>query len=66
MGLTRGYTEARVRMQRRAPLPVLRRLRLMLQWRCVECNELLRVFGIEIARREGEPLAIGLDAPEHV
>jgi hypothetical protein len=27
----------------------------MLQARCVECNELLRDFGIEIARREGEP-----------
>jgi hypothetical protein len=40
---------------RRAPLPVLRRLRLMLQARCVECNELLRDFAIEIARREGEP-----------
>ncbi len=29
--------------------------RLMLQLRCVECNVLLRDFGIEIARREGEP-----------
>jgi hypothetical protein len=40
---------------RRAPVRVLRQLRLMLQARCVECNELLRDFGIEIARREGEP-----------
>jgi hypothetical protein len=43
------------RGHRRAPLPVLRQLRLMLQLRCVECNVLLRDFGIEIARREGEP-----------
>jgi hypothetical protein len=42
------------RRRGRAPLPVLRRLRLMLQARCVECNELLRDLGIEIARREGE------------
>jgi hypothetical protein len=27
----------------------------MLQARCVECNELWRDLGIEIARREGEP-----------
>jgi hypothetical protein len=41
---------------RRAPVRVLKQLHLMLQARCVECNELLRDFGIEIARREGEPL----------
>jgi hypothetical protein len=40
---------------RRAPVRVLKQLCLMLLARCVECNELLRDFGIEIARREGEP-----------
>jgi len=40
---------------RRAPIPVLKKLLLLLRLRCVECNELLRDFGIEIARREGEP-----------
>ena len=39
---------------RRAPVPVLKKLHLLLRLRCVECNELLRDFGIEIARREGE------------
>jgi hypothetical protein len=40
---------------RRAPVSVLKKLHLLLRLRCVECNELLRDFGIEIARREGEP-----------
>jgi hypothetical protein len=39
---------------RRAPVSVLKKLQLLLRLRCVECNELLRDFGIEIARREGE------------
>jgi hypothetical protein len=40
---------------RRAPKPVLRQLRLMLQARAAECNSLCREFDIEIARRDGEP-----------
>ena len=40
---------------RRAPVPVLKKLHRLLHLRCVACNELLRDFGIEIARREGEP-----------
>jgi len=40
---------------RRAPLSVLRQLHLMLQARAAECNSLWREFGIEIARRQGEP-----------
>jgi hypothetical protein len=40
---------------RRAPVPVLKKLLLLLRLRCVECNELLRDLAIEIARREGEP-----------
>jgi hypothetical protein len=41
---------------RRAPKHVLIKLRLMLQARAAQCNALCREFGIEIARREGEPL----------
>lgn len=41
---------------RRAPLSVLRQLRLMLQAHAAECNALWREYGIEIGRREGEPL----------
>jgi hypothetical protein len=40
---------------RRAPILVLKKLHRLLHLRCVECNELLRELGIEIARREGEP-----------
>jgi hypothetical protein len=40
---------------RRAPKAVLIKLRLMLQARAAECNTLWRLFGLEIARREGEP-----------
>ena|SRR6516162_1489672 len=40
---------------RRAPVSVLKKLHLLLRLRCVECNELLRDFANEIARREGEP-----------
>jgi hypothetical protein len=39
---------------RRAPVPVLRQLRLKLQARAAECNSLCREFDIEIARRDGE------------
>jgi hypothetical protein len=42
------------RRRGRAPVSVLRKLLLLLRLRCVECNELLRDLGIEIARREGE------------
>ena len=40
---------------RRAPVSVLKKLRQLLLMRCVECNELLRSFDLEIPRREGEP-----------
>src|SRR5271166_3600121 len=40
---------------RRAPVSVLKNLRLMLQARAAECYSLCREFDIEIARREGEP-----------
>jgi hypothetical protein len=39
---------------RRPPKHVLERVRLMLQARAAECNELWREYGVEIARREGE------------
>ncbi len=39
---------------RRAPLSVLRQVRLKLQARAAECNDIWRQLGIEIARREGE------------
>jgi hypothetical protein len=42
--------------RRRPPKPVLERVRLMLQARAAQCNELWREYGIEIARRDGEPL----------
>jgi hypothetical protein len=41
--------------RRRPPKHVLERVRLMLQARAAQCNELWRQFGIEITRREGEP-----------
>jgi hypothetical protein len=41
---------------RRPPKAVLEKVRLMLQARAAWCNELWREFGIEIARREGEPV----------
>jgi hypothetical protein len=41
--------------RRRAPLSVLRELRLLLQARAAECNALWGEIGNEIARREGEP-----------
>ena len=37
-----------------APKSLIIKLRLMLQARAAECNELWREFGIEIARRDGE------------
>jgi hypothetical protein len=40
---------------RRAPLPVVRRIHRLLQERAAECNDLWRLLGIEIVRREGEP-----------
>jgi len=40
---------------RRAPVPVLKSLRRMLQVRAAECSSLCRDFDLEIARREGEP-----------
>jgi hypothetical protein len=40
---------------RRAPVRVLRELRLQLQARGAECSSLCREFDIAIARREGEP-----------
>jgi len=40
---------------RRAPVPVLKKLRLMLQIRAATCSSLCRDFDLEIARREGEP-----------
>jgi hypothetical protein len=40
---------------RRAPKPVLRQIRLMLQARAAECYSLCREFDNEIARRDGEP-----------
>jgi hypothetical protein len=39
---------------RRAPKHVLERVRLMLQVRAAQCNELWREYGIGIARRDGE------------
>ena len=41
--------------RRRAPLPVLRQIHRLLQERAAECDDLWRLLGIEIARREGEP-----------
>jgi hypothetical protein len=40
---------------RRAPVSVLKKLRLMLQVRAAVCSSLCRDFDLEIARREGEP-----------
>jgi hypothetical protein len=41
---------------RRPPKSVLEGIRLLLQARAAQCNELWREYGIEIARRDGEPV----------
>ena len=43
------------RRHRRAPMPIYRRIHRLLQERAAECNDLWRLLGIEIAKREGEP-----------
>jgi hypothetical protein len=54
-GVPKATVRSWRRGHRRPPKDVLEVIRLLLQVRAAHCNELWREFGIEIARREGEP-----------
>jgi hypothetical protein len=53
-GVPKATVRSWRRGHRRPPKDVLEGIRLLLQARAAQCNELWREYGIEIARRDGE------------